>query len=229
MQTAFLLKKQFYISFLLSFFCSSLAFSQRPSFSIATDLGLQRSIKKEQQYWAIGQTVHVHFHFTSKDGAYAWVSYYTNGKFSNDITATAKSPATNPQQINYENDAEMRFKHISIGWKHYLKGSSDAEEGWNLYGYAGFGLMFGRVVNTHSVAIDTGMYNVPVRSGKANFKRLTMDLGLGWEVPLGGYVFFYNEGRVWVPTTDYPSKYIFVNKNAPLVASLNFGVRIFFD
>jgi len=223
------LKKRIYIS--LSFFllCTAYTFSQRPTFSIATDLGLQRSIKKEQQYWAVGQTVHAHFHFTPKEGAYVWISYYSNGKFNNDINATAKSPATNPQQVSYVNSAEMRFKHFSVGWKHYLKGSSDAKEGWNLYGYAGFGLMLGRVINTHSASIDTALYTVLVRSGKANFKRLTLDLGLGWEVPLGGDIFFYNEGRVWVPTTDYPSKYIFVNNNAPFVASLNFGIRILFD
>jgi len=210
-------------------FYGSCVFAQRPAFSIATDIGLQRSIKKEQQYWAVGHTVHLHFHITSKDGVYAWISYYSNGKFNNDLTATAKSPTTIPQQINYRNSAEMRFKQFSLGWKHYLKGSSDAEKGWSLYGYAGFGLLLGRVINTHSVSIDTADYFVPVRSGKANFKRLTLDLGLGWEVPLGGDVFFYTEGRVWVPTTDYPSKYIFINRNAPLVASLNFGIRIFFD
>ena len=213
---------------MLVFFYSS-AFAQQSTFSIATDLGLQRSIKKEQQYWAVGQTVHAHFHFTPKDGAYVWISYYSEGKFQNDLTAIAKQPATNPQQINYVNNAAMRFKHLSLGLKHYFKGGSDIEEGWSLYGYAGFGLLLGRVINTHSVSIDTTVYQVPVRSGKANFKRLTLDLGLGWEVQLGGDLYFYTEGRVWIPTTDYPSKYIFVNKNAPFVASLNFGIRILFD
>jgi hypothetical protein len=223
------LKKQIIISFLLLAVFYSTTFGQQTTFSVATDLGLQRSIKKEQQYWAVGQTVHCHFHFAPKEGAYVWISYYSNGKFKNDITANAKQPATNPQQVNYTNSAEMRFKHFSVGWKHYFKGASDIEEGWNLYGYAGFGLLLGRVINTHSVFIDTTLYNVPVRSGKANFKRLTLDLGLGWETPLGGDVFFYTEGRIWVPTTDYPSKYIFVNKDAPFVASLNFGVRILFN
>lgn len=167
-------------------------------------------------------------HFAPKDAAYAWISYYTNGKFSNDVIATAKSPATNPQQVNYVNNAVMRFKQISIGWKKYLKGTYNAEEGWNLYGYAGFGLIMGRVENTHSVVIDTLDYVVPVRTGKANFKRLTMDLGLGWEVPLGVDVFFYSEGRVWIPTTDFPSKFIFVNDNAPLVGMINAGIRILF-
>ena len=122
----------------------------------------------------------------------------------------------------------MRFKQISIGWKKYLVGNCQKEYGWNLYAYAGFGLLLGVVTNTHSVTIDTSVYKVPVRSGKANFKRLTADLGLGWEVPLGADIFFYAEGRVWVPTTDYPSKFIFVNDNAPLVGMLNAGVRVLF-
>ncbi|NOT51794.1 MAG: hypothetical protein HOP10_11025 [Chitinophagaceae bacterium] len=197
-------------------------------FSIATDLGLQRSFKKEQQYWAVGHTVQAQFHFTPKDGAYAWISYYSAGKFRNHLTASAKSVSTIPQQINYDNDGEMRFKQLSIGWKKYLKGSCQAEEGWNLYAYAGFGLLLGRISNIHSTVIDTNSYNVPVRVGKANFKRLTADLGLGWETPIGADIFLYTEGRVWIPTTDYPSKFIFINDNAPLVAMLNAGIRILF-
>ena len=195
---------------------------------MATDLGLQRSFKKEQQYWAGGHTTHLHFHFTPRDGAYIWMSYHTPGKFSNNVTATAKSTSTTPQQINYVNNAEMRFKHFSIGWKKYLRGSSNMEYGWGLYGIAGFGLLLGRVVNSHSVPLDTALYQVPVRSGKANFKRLTADLGLGWEVPIGADVFFYTEGKLWIPTSDYPSKFIFVNDNAPVVAMLNAGIRVFF-
>ena len=72
------------------------------------------------------------------------------------------------------------------------------------------------------------VYQVPVRIGKANFKRLTLDLGLGWETPLGADIFIYAEGRAWIPTTDYPSKYIFINDNAPLVGMINTGIRILF-
>ena len=122
----------------------------------------------------------------------------------------------------------MDFKHVSLGWKHYFKGNSNAEKNWNLYGYAGFGLMLGRVVNAHSVNIDTVAYNVPVLAGKANFKRLTFDLGLGVEFPLGGDIFIYTEGRTFIPTSDYPSKYIFINNNAPLIVSLNLGFRVLF-
>ena len=219
--------KRFIIS--LFFTCFSIAcFAQSTRFSIATDLGLQRSFKNEQRYWAGGHTIQAQFHFAPKDGAYAWISYYTNGKFSNNVTATAKSAATLPQQINYVNNAVMRFKQISIGWKKYLKGAFNIEKGWNIYGYAGFGLLLGRVDNSHSVPIDTVVYNVPVRRGKANFKRLTLDLSLGWEAPLGADIFIYAEGRAWIPTTDYPSKYIFVNDNAPLVGMFNVGVRILF-
>lgn len=186
-------------------------------------------MKKEQRYWAVGQTVHMHLNFTPKNGAYAWISYYSEGKFQNDIVAIAKQSTTNPQQINYINAASMRFKHLSFGWKHYFKGSSDIDEGWSLYSYTGFGLILGRVINTQSISIDTNIYSAPVRSGKANFKRLTLDVGLGGEAPIGGDIFFYTEGRLWIPTTDYPSKYIFINRNAPFVASLNFGIRILFQ
>jgi hypothetical protein len=214
---------------LIFLFTFGITFSQRPQFSLATDVSVLRSFKKEQQYWAVGQTVHLHFHFTPKDGAYAWISYYSKGKFTNALTANAKSPATVPQQINYQNKAEMQLRHVSLGWKRYLKGAYDSETKWNLYGYAGFGLMMGGIINTHSVSIDTAGYTVPVLSGKANFKRLTFDLGSGIEIILGGGIYFYLEGRALVPTTGYPSKHLFVNNNAPFAGAANVGIRILFN
>lgn len=204
------------------------AYSQPTRFSLATDLSILRSFKENQQFWSLGQTVHAQFHFTRKDGAYAWISYYTVGKFTNTVTATAKSPATTPQQLNYTNFAELRPVHFSVGWKTYLLGDALSEEGINAYGIAGFGLMFGRVSNLHSMNIDTSLYIVPVESGEGKFRRLTFDLGLGFEKPVGGDLYAYIETRVLIPTTDYPSKYLFVNDNAPLVATANIGLRILF-
>jgi hypothetical protein len=203
--------------------------AQQTRFSLATDVSLLRSFKKEQQFWAIGQTVHGHFHFTPKDGAYAWISYYSEGRVRNTVTATAKLPATTPQEIAYQNNGELRFKHISLGWKRYFAGTCNEEKLWNFYGYAGFGLMLGAVTNTHSVGIDTNTYDVPVLSGKANFKRLTFDLGTGIEKQLGGDVYLYIEARALVPASDYPSKYLFVNDNAPFTGSANLGIRILFQ
>ena len=176
----------------------------------------------------IGQTVHAHFHLTPKEGIYVWFAYYSNGKFSNNITATAKLPLSTPQQINYVNRANMRLKNFSVGWKKYLKGSAVSESGWSLYAYAGFGLLLGRVENSHSVAIDTAEYNVPVISGRANVKRLTIDPGLGFEKYLGGDLYVYAEGRLWVPTDGYPSRYIYINDRAPWTGMFGLGLRVLF-
>ena len=222
------LKKQtFILIFCILFFVP--VFSQKAQFSLATDVSILRSFKKEQRYWAIGQTVAGHFNFAPKDGMYVWLAYYSNGKFSDHPTATAKSVSTLPQQIDYTNKAQMGIKHISVGWKHYLKGAYNIEDKWSLYGYAGFGLLLGTIENQHSVSIDSAQYHIPVLKGKANFKRLTIDLGLGYEMPVGGDIYFYMEGRSFLPTTDYPSNYLFVNKKAPLTGSVNMGLRILFD
>jgi len=213
----------------ITIFLFSSVFSQKTQLSVAPDISLLRSVKEQQRYWAFGQTVAFHFHFTPKDGAYAWICYYTDGKFSNDLTADAKSSGTTPQQIAYINNSRLRFRHISLGWKRYLKGTYDSESSGNLYAYAGFGLMLGRVVNTHSTAIDSSLYSIPVLSGKGNFKRLTFDLGLGIEFPLGASVYLYIEGKTLLPTTDYPSPYLLVNDNAPLMVAANAGLRILFD
>lgn len=198
-------------------------------FSLSTDATVMRSFRKDQQFWAFGQTITGHFHFTPKNGVYTWLTYYTNGKFNNNVTAGAKAVITTPSEIQYVNQALLRYKHISIGWKHYFKGAYNNEDNWNLYGYAGFGLLFGGIENKHSVAIDTASYYLPVLSGKANFKRLTYDLGLGYERPMGGDFSIYIESRVFIPAMGYPSPYLFVNKRAPLAASANLGLRILFD
>ena len=196
---------------------------------ITTGLSVQRSLKKDQRYWAVGQDVILNWHYTPKTGVYVSVSYYADGKFKNQLSATAKSPATTPQEISFTNNAAVRLEQFSLGWRYYLVGNAESEQDWNLYGITGFGLIFGRVTNNYSTTIDTSLYNVPVQpaSGNGHFKRLTIDLGLGWEIPLrGGDFYFYNEGKLWIPTTDYPSKYLFVNENAPLTATVTAGLRI---
>ena len=160
---------------------------------------------------------------------YAWITYSGNGKFSNQLAATSKTVFTFPMQVNYKNNGIMRFRQISIGWKRYLRGTYNIETNWSLYGYAGFGLLFGNIINSHSVAVDTTNYLTPVLTGNADFKRLTFDVGLGYEKPIGGDVFFYMEVRALIPTTEYPSQYLFVNNNAPLIGSVNAGLRLLFD
>ena len=178
----------------------------------------------------MGQDIVIDWHFTRKGGAYGSVCYYSKGSFINPLVATAKSASTIPQQIFFTNKAEVRLEQISLGWKHYFVGTIDAEKKWNLYGVTGFGVIFGKVVNTYSTSIDTSLYEAPQQpiSGKGHFKRLTLDLGLGGEIPLAGDVYLYSEGRVWVPTTEYPSKYLFINNNAPLAAMMTAGLRILF-
>ena len=207
---------------------STPAFSQLPGFSLASDLGLQRNFKKEQHFWAFGQTITLQFHLAPKDALYVWFAYFSNGKFSNKVTATALDTATIPAGINYINHGNMRLRSFSAGWKKWLKGTFNAETGWNLYSYTGFGLVFGSISNTHSVTIDTAVYRLPVLSGRGNFKRLTLDLGLGVEFPVGGDFFLYTEAKTWIPASDYPSKYILVNKNAPFAGMLSGGLRIIF-
>jgi hypothetical protein len=202
--------------------------SQALGFSVATDLSAQRNFRKDQRFWAIGQTIQAHFHITPKEGVYIWFIYYSNGKFKNNLVANAKSPSTVPQQLDYVNNARMRLKQFSLGWKKYFMGAFDSERNLNAYFFAGFGLLLGRIENDHSISIDTAHYSVPVLSGKANFKRLTIDPGIGIEHSIGGEMYVYGETRLWIPTTNYPSNFLFVNENAPLTVMFNLGMRVLF-
>lgn len=208
---------------------SVLAFSQ-PLFSISTDLTGSHSFKKEQRFFTFGQTIRGEIQFTPKDGAYVWYNYSSPGKFKNALTAVAKDSAT-PAEINFKSAAEINIKSFSMGWKHYLVGSGNSEEGWNLYFLAGFGLLSGKVSNKFDTPIDTAKYNLPANpvNGEGRFKRLTFDAAIGYEVPIGMTVYVYGEGRAYVPASDYPSKYLFANDNAPFLVSASIGLRILFD
>lgn len=198
-------------------------------YSLSADLSVIRSFKKQQRFTTIGQTIAGNFHITPKTGAYAWFAYSAKGKFSNDLLAAAKSPATTPATIPYQNRASLDFRHISLGLRQYIKGSAFNEEGWNLYGIAGFGIMFGRIVNTHNTHIDTAQYQAPVLSGTGKIRRLTLDLGIGYEWSFPGGLYLFSEARMLCPVSDYPSAYLLVSDDAPLAGMLTIGVRMLFD
>ena len=198
------------------------------AFSIATDLSLLHDFTKKQQFTSFGQTVQLNFHFTKKESLYTWIAYYINGKYQNDLTALPKFLSTTPPSVSYTSFSKIGYRQISVGWKHYFKGSFETEESHSIYGLAGFGLLFGRAENTFNKVIDTSKYRVPQMPGNGQFKRLTFDVGLGVETLIGTGLYFYGELRTWLPASDYPSPYIY-NNDAPRVLLLNGGLRILFD
>ena len=195
---------------------------------MATDIALQRNFKIEQKYLVVGHNTMVIFHLSQQHAVFSSFSYYGNGKYSNNVTATAKSPLTLPQEQSYINSGRMRAKEFTLGWRRYLIGDFERNDRFNLYGSAAFGLMLGRVNNSHNIFIDSNNYHLPVQPGLARFKRLTVDLALGAEHAVGGDFYFYMEARAWIPTTDYPSKHLFVNDNAPFMGMLGAGFRLLF-
>lgn len=203
----------------------------QPVFSIATDATILRSLNQQQHFFAIGQTVTGNIHFTKKESLYAWITYYTKGKFKNSATAVANNSATNPQTINYTVHSRLRYRQLSIGWKHYFRGSYNEEMNWNLYGLAGFGLLLGNAENTYNTFIDTLQYDVPLKPypGTGSFKRLTVDIGIGNEIPLGTSIYLYTELRSWLPASNYPSAYLVNNNKVPLSLMLCGGLRVLID
>jgi len=196
--------------------------------SIAPDLSVMRNFSPHQKFWSLGETIQFNLHFSPKQSAYAWVTYFTPGKFKNNFLATAKSSGTSPTSIPFKASAKWRSNEVSVGWKHYFKGSFDGETGYNIYSTAGFGLMFTKVENVFSRPIDTGKYTAPTVAGNSEFYRLTLDLGAGVEFPIGGNFFLYGDIRTWIPTSDYPSPYLHYNKNVPLPVIVGGGMRILF-
>lgn len=216
-------------SILFFLFAVKTGAAQVAAFSLSTDAALLRSFSEGQRFWAFGQTVSGNFHFDPQWTGYATISYFTNGRFKNSFTATAKDSAQ-PAQVGYTARSHLRFRQLSLGFKYYLKGAYNQEQSWNLYGLGGFGLMFGSVENFYSQQIDTSRYHVPQQSleGSADFKRLTFDLGLGAEALLGAAVYLYADLRTWIPASDFPSPYLY-NNNMPRNLSVHGGIRVLFE
>jgi hypothetical protein len=212
----------------LSLFISGNLFAQLEGISISTEMNLMRSFKKNQRFIVIGPSTSARFHFTPKDEGFAMFTYFIPGRFKNKLEATAKNQLVTPQQVSYTSKARMRLQQFALGWRKYVKGTCNMEKGWSLYGAAAFGILFGSVINTHTPVIDTARYNLPVLAGEGKFKRLTIDLGAGWEQAIAPDFYLYAEAKASVPTTDYPSNYLFVNSKAPFMAGFAAGLRIFF-
>ena len=201
------------------------------AFSMATDASMLRSLDSKQRFTVFGQSVYLKLHLTNTSTVYGLVTYHLNGKYNNSFIAQAKQPGTVPQRVSFTNRSEMRLRHVSFGYKHYLRGHYGNESSFNIYGMGGFGLVIGRAINIFSTPIDTSQYFVPnnIVEGSGNFKRLTLDVMAGFEIPVGYELYVYSEARVHIPTSDYPSGYLVKNENAPFFAGINLGVRILFN
>jgi hypothetical protein len=188
-----------------------------------------RNFSPNQEFWAIGQTLQLDFHFSAKETLYGIISYYSPGKFTNRYIASAKSPTTTPFIQVYDIDGKMQCNQLSIGWKHFWWGSFNNENNFNIYTTAGFGLLFARAENTYS-PVDTSLYDTPAAPspGEGRFKRLTFDLGLGAEYVAGGNVYLYGDLRTWLPTTSFPSAYLHNNEKVPLPLIISLGIRVLF-
>ena len=198
-------------------------------FSVRVDLSVAHNFSPDQQFWAIGQTFQGDLHFTKKQSAFVWLNYYRRGKFRNDVTAEAKSSQTAPPTYTYPLQSSWQPIEFSLGWKHYFKGSFDEEIGWSLYGLAGLGVSTFKVENHIMTTMDTSLYHLPPPiPGSGKFHRLILDLGVGAEYPASGNIYLYGDIRSWLPASDYPSEYMYSNKNVPLLFSISGGIRILF-
>jgi len=223
--------KSFRNALIFFFLLSDSCLFAQIKFSAATDISLLHNFDPQQKFTVVGQTILPQWHIDKKNTVYAWLTYHANGKYENTLIATAKSPGTQPQSISFTNQSIMRLRQISFGFKRYLVGSFDHLEKFNLYAAGGFGVMYGNASNTFSTNIDTALYTIQynVVHGKGDFKRLTFDITGGVEFPVAYELFIYSEIRMYIPTTEYPSKYLLNNSHAPFLGSINLGIRIIFN
>jgi hypothetical protein len=196
--------------------------------SVSSDFSVQHNFRKTQNYWSLGPCFNAIWHLDRENGITVSYGFTTNGKFRNQLSAYAKQPTTIPQQVNYKSTSNLHVDQFSIGWRKYLKGHASIDEGWNLYSNIGFGLLSAEINNSAEPIPDTLLYNLPVTTGEGQFKRLTIDVALGFEVVVAGDIYAYSELKSWIPTSSYPSKYLLANNDAPLIGMLSVGLRVLF-
>lgn len=210
-------------------FILNLTLSAQPEFSIGTGVSVLRNFSPKQKFWAFGQTVQANVHFSPKQSAYAWLDYYSEGKYKNNFTATTKPPFAPPFQTPFTATGRLTYRHLSLGWKHYFRGRYGTSKEINIYGMAGFGFLFARVRNQFLPAIDTSRYFVPtLPTGGSKIKKLTFDLSIGVEQPLGGNFFAFADVRTWLPASSKTSPYLHDQKKIPLPVVASIGLRILY-
>lgn len=197
-------------------------------FSLATDLSVLYNLTPNASFSSVGQTVRSQVHFTNTETAYAWLNYYSEGRYKNNLVAAPFDPV-NDQPVNFISSSKVKYHHISLGWQHFIKGNFDNDD-WSLYSLAGFGLLKLNVNNSYNKAIDTSRYIIPQKAiaGSSKFHRLTLDIGLGGETKLGTGIFLYGEVRKWIKASGYENPYLY-NNNLPNSVSANVGLRVLFD
>lgn len=212
--------------FLLLLFFSLTTVAQ--NFSFATGLMGMRHFTNKEKFWAIGQQVRGDFQVTPKETGYASLEYYTAGKFKNNFSAMADSTVVNPSSLPFTATGRLKFREISLGWRHYFKGDFTNTESINLYGEAGFGYLFAKITNSAFPVFDTALYHSPVAFGAGRVRRLSFDAGIGGEKHLGAHVFLFATLRTWLPASYQPSPYLHNNDRVPLALMAGFGLRILF-
>jgi hypothetical protein len=192
---------------------------------------LLRNLDGQQSFTVVGQTVQGEWHVEEKIALYAFFTYHSNGKFANDLKASAKTSGTQPQQFSFTNRSEMRLRHLSFGVKKYFIGTYKKLEKFNLYAKGGFGLMMGKASNNFVTPVDTALYTVQnnILNGSGDFKRLSFDIATGVEFPIAYEIFVFSEARILIPTSNYPNSYLLKNNNAPFPGSFNLGIRVLFN
>lgn len=201
------------------------AAAQYPRFSLATDVGVVHNFPQKQRFTSLSNAIITDFHLVKKDGVRIMLLLGKSGSFSNLVLAVPRGAQA---PLGYVNSSQLRFRQLSISWKHYLIGEPAREAGQNLYFTAGFGLQMGRVENSLPNNLDTAAYIPAVKAGTGQFKRLTYDLSLGYEKVLSEDFILYTEARLFIPNTDYPSDYLLINEKAPFAGIICGGLRILF-
>jgi hypothetical protein len=198
-------------------------------FSVNTNVSLTRNFNRQNTYFALGHDVRMEYHFGEKLSGMVSFGYFSNGKYSNRVSAPAILPATSPASITYGVNTKLSMQHLTMGARYFFKGNYKTEQGYNLYGYAGYGILFLQATNTFDSPVDTGRYKaLAPYEGSGKINRLTLDLALGVDFAVGPDVFLYGESRAIIPMTDYPSNYVRFNKGYPFPLSLNLGIRVLF-
>lgn len=196
-------------------------------FSLTTDVSVLRNSSPRQQFWTAGQTIRAEWYPGDRGGPFVSISYFLTAEFTNSFTATAKSSTAGPATIPYTASSSWQFRQAALGWKHYFRGTFKEEKKQGWYGLIGTGLLFARIDNRLSQPIDTSQYfSAGPTQAKGTLRRITLDLGLGGEWPIGADIYAFGELRSLLQASETPSALVAGNSHIPLTTSVHAGLRV---
>lgn len=216
--------------FLLSFLLFIIATSANAQFNIVA-FGSSFHNFEDVGYGHIGAGIRGEYPIQEDIAIYGGFSYYHTAQYDRIGTATAFSPTTLPQTINYDIKNILRFDQFYAGGKKYIYGVHNTLKKAGIFGLylsADLGILTGDFESESATDefINYQLYEVPLREDIiGTFMDFTLNLGVGFEFKTGP-VYLFIEPKGLIKIFQAKTTHNELEFNFPFTFVSSYGIRI---